>query len=258
MANTIKTCHVQSEICDQAIPRFNCKICSNPVCKRCCSRRLLEGHRSIICNDCQIKIEGNDRRVRARIARVKAGFRGEALDLQGQMFGSLFVEKQHGRTAAGDVIWWVRCVCGNELPVKATLLKNGKKRSCGCQPGDQARHGKRGKRIYYIWQWLKQSGQLAEVWHSFPRFYSAVGDPPGEDMTLAPLTRGGQVGPKGFYWVVSGRRLRRRLNRKRAKRDSKKPPLWWVGSSGESGSAAGPQPAHFLDRRPGGEFQLPR
>lgn len=241
MANTIKTCHVQSEICDSAIPRFHCKICANPVCKRCCSRRLLDGQRSIICNECQIKLDGDDRRIKARIARVRAGFRGEALDLQGKIFGSLYVEKQHGRTSAGDVLWWVRCVCGKEFAVKATLLNNGKKRSCGCQPGDQARHGKRGDRIYYIWQWLKQSGQLDEVWFSFPRFYAAVGDPPGEDMTLAPLIKGRKVGPKGFYWVVSGRRIRRRINKQKAKRlDSKatEKASWWHDDKMSVGNAS--------------------
>lgn len=210
----IKTCHVQSEICDAAIPRYRCALCANPVCKRCSSRRLWEGGRRVICNPCQVAIDGDDRRVQARIERVKDGFRGQALDLKGKRFNMLTVEEKCGRTSAGDILWRVRCDCGNDLTVRATLLYKNKKESCGCDGEKQVRHGKRGERIYYIWQWLKRSGQLAEEWNKFDRFYAAVGDPPGDELTIAPLVKGEKVGPQGFYWVASRRRYRRLRNRK--------------------------------------------
>lgn len=216
---TIKTCHVQSEICDGAVPRYRCSMCTEPVCKRCSSRRLVDGSRRVICNHCQIELDGDDRRVKARIARVQDGFRGEALDLEGRRIGSLEVVEKCGRTAAGDILWLTRCECGNELEVRATLLYKGKKTSCGCDGSKQVRHGKRGQRIYYIWQWLKRSGQLAEEWKKFDRFYAAVGDPPGEDLTIAPLVKGEKVGPEGFYWVASRRRYRRLRNQKRNRTD---------------------------------------
>ena len=209
---SIKTCIVQSEICDDAIPRYKCHACSEPVCRRCSSRRLLDGIRKVLCNPCQVELDGDDRRVRARIARVKDGFNGQALDLEGREFGKLKVLAADGTTAAGDRLWRVACECGKEMTVRATLLHKGKKTSCGCDSDGQVRHGKRGERIYHIWQWLKRSDQLDEAWYRFDRFYEAVGDPPGEDLTIAPLVKGGKVGPAGFYWVASRRRYRRRRN----------------------------------------------
>jgi hypothetical protein len=167
----------------------------------------------VICNPCQIEIDGDDRRVNARIARVKDGFNGQALDLEGRTFGSLRVLRPNGCTPAGDRLWRAECSCGRELSVRATLLYKGKKTSCGCDSDGQVRHGKRGQRIYHIWQWLKRSGQLDDEWCRFDRFYDAVGDPPGEDLTIAPLVKGEKVGPQGFYWVSSRRRYRRRRNR---------------------------------------------
>ena len=210
---TIKTCHVQSEICDGAVPRYRCQVCDGPVCRRCSSRRLWQGARRVLCNPCQVEIDGDDRRVKARIARVQDGFNGQALDLEGKSFGSLRVLRPNGRTPAGDRLWWAECSCGRELSVRATLLYKGKKTSCGCDSDGQVRHGKRGQRIYHIWQWLKRSDQLDKEWYRFDRFYDAVGDPPGEDLTIAPLVKGDKVGPKGFYWVSSRRRYRRRRNR---------------------------------------------
>ncbi len=212
--DSIKTCFVQSEICDGAVPRYRCHICSHPVCRRCSSRRIWNGARRVLCNNCQVEIDGDDRRVQARIARVKDGFNGQALSLEGKVFGKLRVEKPSGTTAAGDRLWSVACACGKEFNVRATLLYKGKKTSCGCDSDGQVRHGKRGERIYHIWQWLKRSGQLADEWSKFDRFYEAVGDPPGEDLTIAPLVKGEKVGPQGFYWVSSRRRYRRRRNQK--------------------------------------------
>ena len=160
-------------------------------------------------------MDGDDRRVLARIERVKDGFRGDALDLAGRRIGSLEVLEKNGKTPAGDILWKVRCHCGQELDVRATLLYKNKKSSCGCDGSKQVRHGKRGQRIYYIWQWLKRSGQLADEWNKFDRFYAAVGDPPAEDLTIAPLVKGELVGPQGFYWVASRRRYRRLRNRKK-------------------------------------------
>lgn len=214
----IKTCHVQSEICDDAVPRFRCKRCTRPVCRRCSSRRVWKKARSVICNACQVDLDGDDRRVRARIRRVQDGFDGRALDLEGRRLGELQVLERVGTSTAGDVLWRARCSCGNEIEVRATLLQRGRKSSCGCR-ARRVRHGKRGQRIYQIWQWLKQSGQLDEAWRDFHRFYRAVGDPPGPDMTIQPLFDGGKVGPQGFHWVVSRRRVRRRkaAERRRAR-----------------------------------------
>jgi hypothetical protein len=233
----IKTCHVQSEICDDAIPRFNCQRCEQPVCRRCCSRRLYEGRRRVVCNDCQIDLDGDDRRVRARIERIRDGFDGSAIDLEGRTVGALEVLRRHGTTPAGDVLWWARCECGEELAVKATLLYKGKKTSCGCESDAQPRHGKRGTRIYHMWQWLKQRGRLDEAWHEFKDFYEAVGDPPGDNMTLAPLYEGAKIGPQGYYWVVSRRLTTRNANAKAKKKSGRK-----SRGRARQGSQAGSRP----------------
>ena len=53
-------------------------------------------------------------------------------DLLGQCFGELIVIKQNNTDKHGNIMWLCRCNCGNEAVVRATRLRNGKTKSCGC------------------------------------------------------------------------------------------------------------------------------
>ena len=64
--------------------------------------------------------------------------------------------KSHDKSA-----WWkCRCECGIVRDVRATPLKNGKSRSCGCLRSELKRasgkYQKRTNRLYHVWVNIKQ------------------------------------------------------------------------------------------------------
>lgn len=58
--------------------------------------------------------------------------RGHPKDLTSKTFGSLTVLEKTGEKRRTDLLWLCRCACGNVVTVPATLLLQGKTRSCGC------------------------------------------------------------------------------------------------------------------------------
>jgi len=55
-----------------------------------------------------------------------------ALDLSGQTFGRLTVMSRSGRSRGRQAVWLCSCTCGAETHVRATQLRKGKTKSCGC------------------------------------------------------------------------------------------------------------------------------
>ena len=60
---------------------------------------------------------------------------GKIVDLTGQRFGKLTVT---GRSESrnGQAYWQCECDCGKSTVVRATYLRNGTTKSCGCQKGN--------------------------------------------------------------------------------------------------------------------------
>lgn len=56
---------------------------------------------------------------------------GQAIDLTGQVFGSLTV-LERAPNKGRHVRWLCRCVCGTERPFKSRDLRSGETKSCGC------------------------------------------------------------------------------------------------------------------------------
>lgn len=54
------------------------------------------------------------------------------IDLKGQTFGRLTVIEEGGRTPAKMVVWRCECSCGATIAVRASDLRTGHTRSCGC------------------------------------------------------------------------------------------------------------------------------
>jgi len=83
------------------------------------------------------------------------------IDLTGQRFGRLLVIKQVGKSKTGGPLWLCQCICGKEIIVQSSNLKNGHTKSCGClQKEIVTKHGynKKGAktRIYSIWEHIIQ------------------------------------------------------------------------------------------------------
>ena len=62
------------------------------------------------------------------------------LDLVGQHFGKLLVLKRLKRKAKNGTAYWLcQCDCGKTKEIRTTGLKNGKTKSCGCNPSGKKR-----------------------------------------------------------------------------------------------------------------------
>lgn len=82
------------------------------------------------------------------------------IDLTGQKFGRLVVIKQVGKSKTGGPLWLCQCICGKEIIVRSSSLKNGHTKSCGClQKEIVTKHGQSGRnktRTYSIWEHIIQ------------------------------------------------------------------------------------------------------
>ena len=53
----------------------------------------------------------------------------------GKRYGKLLVVgESHNRYGRYYVCWYCKCDCGNEIEVNGSLLRQGRVKSCGCQP----------------------------------------------------------------------------------------------------------------------------
>lgn len=63
--------------------------------------------------------------------------------IPGTRFGQLVAVERCGATALGKALWLFRCDCGTNHIVRATTVRSGVTRSCGClraEPGANQRH----------------------------------------------------------------------------------------------------------------------
>lgn len=58
---------------------------------------------------------------------------GRRQDLTGLPFGHLTVVAEQGRNKHNNVLWLCNCACGRTTTATTTVLKSGKKISCGCK-----------------------------------------------------------------------------------------------------------------------------
>ena len=76
-------------------------------------------------------------------------------DLTGRTFGELTVIRQSESQRKHQRFWLCRCTCGRTSTVSTADLKSGNTKSCGHKKNAH-RHGLYGKRIYRIYQSMKQ------------------------------------------------------------------------------------------------------
>lgn len=80
------------------------------------------------------------------------------IDLTGQRFGRLVVNKIMSKDKNNKIMWLCGCDCGKETVVRGSDLKNGKVRSCGClhDEGNRLKHGHSGTKTYKAWYDMKR------------------------------------------------------------------------------------------------------
>lgn len=84
--------------------------------------------------------------------------RQHALELTGQTFGRLTVLKRSAQLGRrGEVYWLCRCSCGVEREVRASSLRSGRAKSCGCYHRERVTlHGMTTTATFKSWESMLQ------------------------------------------------------------------------------------------------------
>lgn len=163
---------------------------------------------------------------------------GKFKDLAGLKFGRLTV-LERAENKGKDTMWCCACDCGNKTIVRATCLKNGTVRSCGCLRKENAakinfKHGKSYTKINRVWNHIKgrcfnandkqfkdyggRGITMFPAWvDDFQAFYDYVSKLPhfGEEgYSLDRIDNNGNYEPNNIRWATAKQQARnRRTNR---------------------------------------------
>lgn len=109
-------------------------------------------------------------------------------NLEGREFGFWkVIERAENHSSTKSAQWLCECECGTKRIIRASILKSGKSKSCGCHKNDYNRiHGGKGTRLYEIWRHMiyrcenpenqayeKYGGRgitVCDEWHDFVCF----------------------------------------------------------------------------------------
>lgn len=119
--------------------------------------------------------------------------------------------------------WYCRCVCGEQTLVRASNLRSGHTRSCGCQ-------GRRSRvvrdKTYNAWSamrqrctnpnsptWKNYGGRgiaVSPLWEDFQRFLHDVGPAPSPKHSLDRIDPDGDYEPGNVRWATPEEQARNR------------------------------------------------
>lgn len=157
------------------------------------------------------------------------------IDLTGNKYARLSVEKYSHTDRRGQAFWLCKCECGKEVIVRGTYLRNGHTQSCGCFNIERTvetskTHGNflNGKqtRIYGIWAGIKRRclnphvkaykhyGRrgitLCDEWMSFETFMDwALSNGYKDNLTIDRISGDGNYEPSNCRWITRSENSRK-------------------------------------------------
>lgn len=178
---------------------------------------------------------GNYTNVRASILKhgktksCGCGMGWNKLDLKGKRFGRLVALEEVGRSSEGQVLWKCQCDCGNTSLVRATALRSGHIRSCGCASQEAVtKHGMSKTRLHRIWclitdrcenphngSWDNYGGRGIKVcseWrNSFEAFRDwSLANGYQDDLSIDRINNDGDYEPNNCRWATVKEQSRNR------------------------------------------------
>lgn len=164
-----------------------------------------------------------------------------SIDLTGQRFGRLTAVRITGKDRNRVNLWLCHCDCGNESTVRASYLRFGTTKSCGCLQREAASaagkakevhgHDRIGKRTptYIAWQSMKKRCnnpkqqfypdyggrgiRICAAWNdSFGAFLHDMGERPTANHSLERLDVNKDYEPTNCVWATDHEQSRNRRN----------------------------------------------